>query len=187
MHVFINDREVEPVSSEGATIGEIIEALGVYIDPREILTAVELDGVAYSAGDEDRYARRAAGGVSRLVLSTQTAGAFAAAMRAEIAAALAVITYKVESVVALFRRADERGANGLLAALLEELRLVLVLDQHIVTLDGGPPSAPVEAIREIAPELLDAQERRAWAEVRGLLERRLIPALRSAPLATPAP
>ena len=63
MHIFINEREVGALDAVGATVGEMIEALGVHVDPNEIVTTVELDGVQFSAGDEDRFARRAAAGV----------------------------------------------------------------------------------------------------------------------------
>jgi hypothetical protein len=177
MHVFINEREVGPLPETDATIGEIVEAMAVHIDPDEIVTAIELDGLVYSAGDEERYARRRASGVGRLVVTTQTPIVFSAAMRTEMADALSLVAAKVETVVALFRSGDERGANSLLAALMEELRLVLVLDHQLTTLDGSPAAPAVEDIRELAPMLLDAEERRAWAELSELLAERLVPTL----------
>jgi glutamyl/glutaminyl-tRNA synthetase len=179
MHVFINDRALGPVAAEGATVGDILEAIGVHVDPSEIVTAVELDGVGYSAGEEERFTRRAAAGVDRLVVSTQTPAAFAVAMREEIAAALHIIAAKVAQVVALFDQHDERGANRLLAALLEELRLVLVLDQQLGMLDGRAAVTPIDDIRELAPMLLRAQEARAWPELRDLLGARVAPLLES--------
>src|SRR6185369_14601670 len=102
MHVFINEREVGAVEASGATVGEMIEALGVHVDPDEIVTTVEIDGVTFSAGEEERWARRAAGNVRRLVLGTATPAAFARSMRAELAAAVDVVAAKVELVVARF-------------------------------------------------------------------------------------
>ena len=179
MHIFINERAVGPVSAAGATIGDIVEAAGVHIDPSEIVTGIELDGVGYSAGDEDRFARRSAAGVERLVINTQPPAEFASAMRGEIAAALHIIGAKVTQVVTLFGRGDERGANKLMAALLEELRLALVLDRQLARLDGTPAVTPIEEIRELAPLLLSAQERRAWSEVRDLLATRIAPLLQA--------
>ena len=72
MDVFINERAVGAVEAVGATVGEMIEALGVHVDPDEIVTTVEIDGVTFSAGDEERYVRRAAANVRRLVLGTST-------------------------------------------------------------------------------------------------------------------
>lgn len=179
MHVYINEREVGAMEATGATVGEMIEALGVHVDPNEIVTAVELDGVCYSAGDEDRYARRAASGVDRLVLATATPAAFAQSMRGELASALDVIASKVDLVVQRFTRGDDRNANALLAALMEELRLALVLEQQVTTLDGVVVTAGVDPVAAVAPALLDAQERRAWGVLAGLLVERLAPALRA--------
>ena len=179
MHVFINEREVGPLPETDATIGEIVEAVTVHVDPDEIVTAIELDGLVYSAGDEERYARRRASAVGRLVVITQTPSVFSAAMRVEIAAALSLVATKVEIVVGLFRSGDERGANSLFAALTEELRLVLVLDHQLTTLDGSPVTPAVEDIRALAPMLLDAQERRAWAELSELLGGHLVATLKA--------
>ena len=179
MHVYINDREVGALEVGGATVGEIIEALGVHVDPDEIVTAVELDGVAYNAGDDDRYARRAAASVQRLVLVTKTPAAFAESMRGELASALDVIAAKVDLVVARFRDGADRDANALLAALMEELRLALVLEQQVTTLDGVVIAAAGAPVAAVAPELLDAQERRDWSDVAALLVDGLAPALRA--------
>ena len=179
MRAFINEREVAAPAAAGVTVGELIEALGVHIDPDEIVTTVELDGVAYSAGDEERYARRSAASVARLVLGTATPAALALHMRHELARALEVIAAKIDLVVRLFADGDDRGANALLAALLEELRLGLVLEQQVATLDGTVVPEALDAVAPLAPELLVAQERRAWHELSGLLEGRLAPALRA--------
>jgi hypothetical protein len=179
MHVFINEREVGTLDAVGTTVGEMIEALGVHVDPDQIVTSVELDGVRYSAGEEQRYARRAATSVGRLVLGTTTPAAFAADMRGELAAALEIVASKIDRVVELFRRGGDRDANALLAALLEELRLALVLEQQVRILDGQTSHGGADSVAAIAPELLGAQEQRAWPTVAALLEERLGPALRS--------
>lgn len=179
MHIFINEREVGALDAVGATVGEMIEALGVHVDPNEIVTTVELDGVQYSAGDEDHFARRAAASVRRLVLGTATPAAFATSMRVELASALEVVAAKIDVVVDLFGRGDERDANKLLAGLLEELRLALILEQQVTTLDGAVVREGGDAVSTLAPELLVAQERRAWSELAALLANRLAPALRA--------
>jgi hypothetical protein len=169
-HVYINEREVGALDAAGATVGEMVEALGVH---------VELDGVRYSAGEEKCWARRAAIGVRRLVLGTSTPAGFALAMRHELAGALEIIAAKVEGVVALFARGNDRDANALLAALLEELRLALVLEQQVTTLDGVVLTEAAAPVGALAPDLLAAQERRAWHELAALLAERLAPALRT--------
>ena len=179
MHIFINERQVGALDAVDATVGEMIEALGVHVDPNEIVTAVELDGVQYSAGDEDRFTRRAAASVRRLVLGTSTPAAFASSMRVELANALEIVASKVDVVVDLFKRGDDRDANKLLAGLLEELRLALVLEQQVTTLDGAVAREGGDTVTTLAPELLMAQERRAWSELAALLADRLAPALRT--------
>ncbi len=57
MHVYINEQEVMAGTTPGATIGEVIEASRMHVDPTEIVTSVELDGVAFHAGDDKQYAR----------------------------------------------------------------------------------------------------------------------------------
>jgi hypothetical protein len=179
MHVFINEREVGAVEAAGATVGEMIDALGVHIDPNEILTTVELDGIVFSAGEEERYIRRAAAKVARLVLGTATPATFALRMRHELADAVEVVAAKVDLVVDRFASGDDRNANALLASLLEELRLALVLEQQVATLDGTVISEAVEPVANVAPVLLDAQERRAWSELAEILAERFAPALRT--------
>ena len=63
MHVFINEQEIIAAATPGATVGEIVEASRMHCDPSAIVTEIELDGVAFHAGAEEQYARRAATGV----------------------------------------------------------------------------------------------------------------------------
>ncbi len=177
MHVRINEREIGPLVPGDATIGEMIEAVRVHVDPSEIVTAIEVDGREFSAGEEERYARHAAAGVSRLVVATATPAAFARAKRRELAGALLVIAAKVRAVTVLFERGDDRGANALTAALMEELRLVLLLDQQLAHLDGAALEAPTKEIRDLAPAMLAAQERGVWAELVTIFEGQLMPLL----------
>ena len=174
MHIYINDRDVGAISAGGATVGEIFEAARVHVDPRNIVTAVELDGAVHRVGDDDRYLKRSADGVGTFVLRTQTPANFASGKRRDLAAAAAVLAAKVRRVATLLREGDERGGNSLLAALMEELRLALLLDHQIATLDGKPAGEAQDAIRVIAPMLLEAQEHRAWGTVAELLETRLV-------------
>jgi hypothetical protein len=175
MHVFINERELGTLNPSGATIGEVLETLGLQIDSREIVTAIDLDGTTFSAGEDERYARRAASGVRRLVVRTQRPEAFVAERRGEMAEMLGLVAAKVEAVAERFRSADERSANGLLATLIEELRLLLILDHQLSLIDGSVPPIRTDEILEIAPALLEAEQRHAWRDLAGLLEARLLP------------
>ena len=177
MHVFINEREVPTGTGAGATVGEIIEASRMHVDPSEIVTAVALDGVEFNAGDEERYTRRVTTGVRRLDISTRTPAQFAADKRHSLAATLDEVAARTKVVVELLRRADTQAANGLLACLMEELRLTLLLDYQLALLAEDAPSEARTAIADLAPRLLDAEERRAWDVLAGLLDTGLAPTL----------
>jgi hypothetical protein len=177
MHVFINEREIPAGAGAGATVGEIVEASRMHVDPSEIVTAVTLDGIEFHAGDEERYSRRVATGVQRLDISTRTPAAFAADKRVSLAATLDAVAARTKIVVELLRRSDARAANGLLACLMEELRLTLLLDYQLALLAADAPSDARAAIADLAPRLLDAEERRAWGVLAGLLETGLAPTL----------
>ena len=175
MHVFINDREIQTGAHGGATVGEIVEASRMHVDPREIVTAVVLDGVEINAGDEPRYARRAAGSVERLVIRTASPAAFTADKRRSLVGALDQVAERTRIVVVLLREAETRAANGLLANLMEEVRLSMLLDYQLALLASDAPSEARQAIADLAPALLDAEERRAWDTLAGLLDTRLAP------------
>jgi hypothetical protein len=176
-HVFINERDVGQIGASDAALGEVVEAVRVHVDPQEIITAIEIDGVRYRAGEDERWAQRPAAGVARLALVTETPAVFVAEKRRDLAAAVTVIAHKVGMVAELFRQPDERAANGLLAALMEELRLALLLEQQLAVLGRTAASAAREEIFAFAPILLEAQERRQWSRLVDLLETRLVPVL----------
>ncbi len=177
MHVFINEREITVGAAAGATIGEVIEASRMHVDPSEIVSTIELDGVEFNAGDEERYARRSAAGVERLVIGTRTPRAFAADKRRSLATTLDEVAERTRLVVSLLQRSDVRNANGVLACLMEELRLSLVLDYQLALLAEDAPSPARDAIAALAPRLLAAEEQRAWNELAGLLDGVLVPTL----------
>ena len=66
MHVFINEREIMagavPAAPPSARSSRRAACTSI---PSEIVTDVALDGVEFHAGDEERYARRAARGVQQ--------------------------------------------------------------------------------------------------------------------------
>ena len=177
MHVFINEREITAGAAAGATIAEVVEASRMHVDPTEIVTVVALDGVEFNAGEEERYGRRQAASVERVVIQTRTPTAFAAEKRRSLAATLDEVAERTRLVVGLLQRSETRAANGLLASLMEELRLTLLLDYQLTLLAADAPSGAREAIAEIAPKLLDAEERKAWNVLAALLDQKLVPVL----------
>jgi glutamyl/glutaminyl-tRNA synthetase len=178
MHVFINEQEIMAGAAPGATIGEIVEASRMHVDPTEIMTEVELDGVAFHAGDEQQFARRAATGVQRLTIRTRTPAAFASDKRRSLAETLDAVAQRTRIVVTLLRESNTRTANGLLACLMEELRLTLLLDYQLSLLaEDALSTIAREEIATVAPQLLNAEEKRSWQILAELLEKKLAPTL----------
>jgi hypothetical protein len=178
MHVFINDLEIMAAAVHGATIGEIVEASRMHVDPTEIVTAIELDGVEFHAGEEERYARRSATGVQQVRISTRSPVAFAADKRKNLAETLDAVATRTRMVVTLLRASETRSANGLLACLMEELRLTLLLDYQLAMLAEDAPSGVArEEIATLAPMLLDAEEKKSWNRLASLLDESLAPTL----------
>ena len=178
MQVFVNDRQVADLAAERATVGELVEALGVHVDPSEILTEVALDGEVFSAGDDARYARRPAAGVRRLTLTTSTVPAFAARLRADVRGALKTIVQRLEQATDGLGQGETARAQQLLSVALDELRLVLILDQHTVQLAGGAALTAQAELEPLAEDLLTAQRRGDRTATRVLLAERLLPLLR---------
>jgi hypothetical protein len=178
MQIFVNDREVPGFGAGGATVGEVVEALDVHVDPGDVVTEVALDGQVFSAGDDARYARRPVAGIARLVLTTRSIPALALELRGEVREALRCIVAKLEVAIGHLQRGDVRAANGMLAIALDELRLTLVLDQETARLDSGRHLAKEEDLAVLADELLTAQEKLDTAATRSLLAERLVPLLR---------
>lgn len=178
MQIFVNDRPIGEVAGERATVGELVEALGVHVDPGEILTAIALDDEVLSAGDDARWARRSAGGVRRLTLTTCTVPAFAARLRSDAREALLSIAGRLERVVDGLARGQVREAHGELAVALEELRLMLILDHQAMQLGAGETFTAQDEVAPLAEALLGAQRRADNAATRTLLAERLLPLLR---------
>ena len=178
MQIFVNDRPIGEVAGERATVGELVEALGVHVDPGEILTAIALDDQVFSAGDAARYARRPAAGVRRMTLTTCSVPAFAAQLRDDAREALLSIERRLELVVEGLGRGEVREAHGELAVALDELRLMLIVDQQAMQLGAGETFTVQDDVAPLAEALLGAQRRADNAATRSLLAERLLPLLR---------
>jgi hypothetical protein len=178
MQVFVNDRSLGDVAAERATVGEVVEALSVHVDPSEIVTAIVLDDEELSAGDDARYARRSAAGIRRLTLNTCSVPVLAARLRDDARGALVAIVQRLERVVGALGEGRMRDANRDLSIALDELRLVLMLDQQTVRLAGGPRLTEEDALTPLAEDLLGAQRRADASTTRTVLAERLLPLLR---------
>lgn len=177
MQIFINERPVEAVGEGAATVGELIDALAVYVDPDEVVTRVTIDGASFSAGEEARYARRAVAGVGRLALTTRTRPELAAELRAAVFEALRHIREKIFLASEGLGRGATADAQRAIGAAVEELRLALILDGQAEALGANPGIGRVDELAGLAEELLAALERRDAARMRVLLADRLLPLL----------
>lgn len=178
MQIFVNDRALGEIDAARATVGDVVEALGVHVDPGEILSTITLDDEVIGAGDDARYARRPAAGVRRLTLATCSTAAFAARLRADAREALASIEGRLQRVIERLASGEMREAHGELAIALEELRLMLLVDQHATQLDGGRAFTTAAEVEPVAEALLGAQRRADGAATRTVLAERLLPLLR---------
>jgi len=178
MEIFVNERPIGEVAAERATVGELVEALGVHVDPGEILTTITLDDEVISAGDETRYARRRAAGVHRMTLTTCTVPVFAARLRRNAREALLSIEGRLERVVDTLGRGEMREAHGELAVALDELRLMMVLDHQAMQLGAGQTFSAQDELTPLAEALLGAQRRADTGATRKLLADSLLPLLR---------
>jgi len=178
MQVFVNDRDLGALDARGATVGEVVEALGVHFDPRDLVVGVDLDGEAFAAGDEALYSRRTAAGVGRLAVTTNPPEQVAARLRGQVVASLEVIAAKAESAAGCFRRAESQRAQQILATLFDELRLALVLDLQVAVVGRRDAVIALDAVESVASDLLSAQQRSAVREMPAILEERLAPMLR---------
>ncbi len=158
MQVLLNQRRVTELEPGAATVGEVLEALEVYLAPGDVLTEVLLDGERFSAGEPALYERRSAGGLGQLGLETSSPADLAAGLRDQVAAALVVVVAKLERVVDRLADGAWAPANELLAELLEELRLTLVLDRQIAELDPALAPLEMDRLEQAGRELLGAQE-----------------------------
>jgi hypothetical protein len=177
VQIFVNDRAVAELEVGAATVGELVEALGVHVDPGDVVTTVALDDEVFSAGDDERYARRAAAGIARLRLTTSTIQALAARMRGDVRDALPCIAAKLEQAGGHLGGADAASGHALLASALDELRLALILDHHTVVLGAGDALTSEAELAPIAEDLLAAQRHGDRAATRRLLLERLLPLL----------
>lgn len=177
IEVFVNDRNVGSVVPGDATIGDVVEANLVYMDPRHLLQGVEVDGAAYAGDASESYGRLPAAPVARLTLRTETPQAYGKRLLGTVQQALRVVSDKTDIVIGRFDRGEDRSASSLLAELLEELQLALVLDRQVSVLDRTCVALPADDLLQIAERLLPAQERQASQQIRDLLATEIKPLL----------
>lgn len=157
MQVRINDTSVEVPAAAGLMVDDLIEALSVHLEPGSVVTEIQFDGDQYLAGDGS-LAWRQVQTTSSLRLTTVQGDVLASDLRQTVLAALDVVTAKVGRTAEFFERGRCIEAQGLLAELLEELKLTMVLDGQSARLAGMDPLTSPDGLETLAAELLAAQE-----------------------------
>jgi hypothetical protein len=180
MQLFVDEREVGAVAADVATtVGEVVEALTPQVDPGRVVIAVELDGERFHAASDGPWLRRRAASVLGLRLRTVTPLELARDLRSDVGAALDLISGKLDLAIDGLGRGNARDATRLLAELLEELRLVLVLDHEVSVVDGRPTVTDAPMLERLGEELIAAQRRTDRSETIRLLEYGLAPIVRT--------
>ncbi len=176
MQVFINDREIGSVSPAGLLVGEVFEALGVHVEPAVVSLEGDLDGESFSAAEE-AFTRRSAANIARLALRTVASRELGLGMRGDVVDALVVVSAKVDRAIEFFLAGESANAQALMSQLMEELRLVLLLDSQTASLADAEMITSPKELEGVASNLLRAEERNDAHEVRYLLESEMGPLL----------
>ncbi|HZR84479.1 MAG TPA: hypothetical protein VFD92_25495 [Candidatus Binatia bacterium] len=180
MQLFVDERQIGPLTADVATtVGEVVEALGMQVEAGRIVVAVELDGDQFHAASDGPWLARRAPTVGTLRLITSSPAELARDLRHDVRIALELIAGKLDLAIEGLGRGERHRAGQLLAQLLEELRLVLVLDREVSLVDGRPAVADAPRLERVGEELIAAQHRADVGETVRLLESGLAPLVRS--------
>lgn len=179
MELFLDDEPCKIPLRPEATLAEVLDSVWVELPPGRVLTSIRVDGVEHHPAERERFGRRTVSSVKNVAVFTQSPESFVAEKRAEVGRALCLIAEKARHAATLFRRGDPWGGNGLFGALMEELRLVLMLERELVLLakEDKTCGLAVSDLEPVARDLLAAQEQKAWAVVGEILAERLVPLL----------
>ena len=167
---------------DGATLGELLDGAEPLIDPRRVVTSLDVDGRAVDPTDASRMGAWRLRGDEVITIRTATPEGFATARRTELAGHLHSIADLLSAAAGGFREGNSVDANIVFAEATRALLLVLELDQHVTQLlPGGSRCLPVaEVVRRVGPQLEAAERAQRWGEVASLLSDELVPALRLA-------
>ncbi|HLK11876.1 MAG TPA: hypothetical protein VKW76_10880 [Candidatus Binatia bacterium] len=184
MRVYLDGAEVAVPAA--VTLGELLGGIAPLLDPARLVTQVEVDGRAASAGDERALAGWRLRGEEVVIIGTETPQQFAVTRRAEIPGHLERIADMLAAAADGLRTGETADANRLVARATRELRLVIELDRSLLLLEPGTSRCRTvaETIRRIGPRLEDAGRARRWDEMASLLSEELVPALRTAEAAS---
>jgi len=179
MELFLDNEPCKMPLRPEATLAEVLDSVWVELPPGRIVTAIHIDGIEHHPAERERFARRAVSSVENVAVFTQSPEAFVAQKRTEVGRALCLIAEKARHAAMLFRRGDASGGNALFGALMEELRLVLMLERELVLLAKEDRSSglSVSDLEPVARDLLAAQEKKAWEAVAAVLTEGLVPLL----------
>ncbi|MFN8542701.1 MAG: hypothetical protein U0807_00600 [Candidatus Binatia bacterium] len=163
------------------TLGELLDGAEPLIDPRRVVTSLDVDGRPVDPTDGRSLAAFRLQGAETITIHTQTPEAFATARRDELASNLRQIADLLAVAARGFTEGNTSDANIVLAEATRALVLVLELDQTVLQLIPGTSrcESVAEVIRRVGPRLEDAERSQRWHEVAELLSGELVPALRA--------
>ncbi len=134
------------VPSPAATLGQVLEALDLWLEAGEVIFAIEVDGEAFAAGDPALAGARPVTSISRLHIRTMPTEAVVTRLEEDARAAFEIIAAKLRRV-RQGRAQPDPARERLLAEAMVELKLALELDQGILALGGracGPTLGELE-------------------------------------------
>lgn len=165
-----------------ATMSEVLDGAEPLIDPRRVVTSVDVDGRAVDPTDTARMGGWRLRGDEVITIRTATPEGFATERRGELAGHLHQIADLLSAAAGGFRDGNTADANLVLAEATRALLLVLQLDEHVTRLIAGESRClPVaEVVQRVGPQLEAAERGQRWGEVATLLSEQLVPVLRLA-------
>jgi hypothetical protein len=177
MRVSVDGSEV--TVPEVQTLGELMEGVMPFIEPRRLVTNLQVDGEAADAADGAALAAWRLKGAERIDVGTESPEDFARVRRAQIVGRLRAIAEMLGLVATGFTRGDTEAANRVLSECSRQLSLVIELDSHLSVMDGGAVRCGeiVKTVERIGTRLTDAERGRRWPELAQLLAEDLVPVI----------
>jgi hypothetical protein len=176
----VNEAEHD-VSTEGlATIGDLLDQLGVYVPPRDIIVGVRINGTECDNEPASPARGLPVNGVTDVELQTRSPEAFAAEARGRLDSYLTRIQTKLERAIECFDRGLEGDGLECYRLAVQELSLLVTLWNQLNQLGAEtlhPREAATADLQGICDHLWTAQDRNDFASIRAVLVERLLPFL----------
>ena len=178
MQVFLNEELLLEVEPSGLRLGELIDAVGVQLDPDQVLTSIRVGDREYRLDGDSAWERVALDPEQAVHLRGRSSRGIAEDLDSDVADALAVVHWKLGRSAEMLRAATtQQEGFRLLAQSVEELQLALVLDQKVGELRPGPRRTDPGRVEPVAEALVAAQVARDSGRIGDLIREELVPML----------